>query len=66
MLDKMNHSVVDNDMLAEREQLIADLADSLDTMTNLAAQWERLNGTPESTTTEIEAARKLIEKATAP
>jgi hypothetical protein len=66
MLDKMNKTVVDNDRLAEREQLIADLADSLETMTNLAAQWERLNGTPESTTPEIEAARKLIEEARAP
>jgi 5'-deoxynucleotidase YfbR-like HD superfamily hydrolase len=63
MLDKMNQTTVDSDMLAEREALIVKLADALEEMTTAAQQWERFNGTPNTTTAEIEAARQLIVEA---
>jgi hypothetical protein len=63
MLDRMSKTVVDSDMLADREAERAALIDALEKMTNLARQWERFNGTPASTTPEIEEAIRLIKEA---
>ena len=53
MLDKMDQTVIDNSDLR-------DLLESLKAMTNLARQWERFSGEPDSTTDEIESAKALL------
>lgn len=55
MLDKMDHTTIDNTDLR-------DLIQSLKAMTNLARQWERFNGEPDSTTDEIENAKAILEQ----
>jgi hypothetical protein len=53
MLDKMDHTTIDNTDLR-------DLLESLKAMTNLARQWERFSGDPDSTTDEIETAKAIL------
>jgi hypothetical protein len=55
MLDKMDHTTISNTDLR-------DLVASLKAMTNLARQWERFTGEPDSTTDEIETAKGLLEE----
>ena len=42
------------------------LIDMLEKMTDMAQQWERFSGTPDSTTPDIETARRLIEEERRP
>jgi hypothetical protein len=55
MLDRMDQTVIDNTDLR-------DLLESLKAMTNLARQWERFSGEPDSTTDEIESAKAILEQ----
>lgn len=55
MLDRMDHTAIDNTDLR-------DLLESLKAMTNLARQWERFSGEPDSTTDEIENAKAILEE----
>jgi hypothetical protein len=64
MLDKLNQSVVDNDLLDEREALIAELIVALESMTILARQWDRFSGGT-GDTPEVAVAQQLIERARA-
>lgn len=52
-MDRMDHTTISN---ADLRDLVA----SLKTMTNLARQWERFNGHPDSTNDEIETAKAIL------